>query len=67
MVYGSIFSDEYNDSIYLMDSVNSLDSVLIMNVKRGDDWSFMEKKIIKKKQIIFLLFVQIKFPFNICF
>ena len=26
MVYGSIFSDEYNDSIYLMDSINPLDS-----------------------------------------
>ena len=55
MVYGSIFSDEYNDSIYLMDSINPLDSVLIMNVKRGDDWSFMEKRLLKKANNVFVI------------
>jgi LysM repeat protein len=55
MVYGSIFSDEYNDSIYLMDSINPLDSVLIMNVKRGEDWSFMEKRLSKKTNNIFVV------------
>ena len=54
-VYGSIFSDEYNDSIYLMDSINPLDSIPIIFVKRGDDWSYLEKKLSKKTNNIFVI------------
>ena len=54
-VYGSIFSDEYNDSIYLMDSLNPLDSIPIIFVKRGDDWSYLEKKLSKKTNNIFVV------------
>ena len=54
-VYGSIFSDEYNDSIYLMDSLNPLDSIPIIFVKRGDDWSHLEKKLSKKTNNIFVV------------
>ena len=54
-VYGSIFSYEYNDSIYLLDSLNPLDSVPVIFVKRGDDWSSLENKLSKKTNNIFVI------------
>ena len=55
-VYGNIFSDAFNDTIYLIkDSLKKLDSILPTLLKRGDDWSHLLDKLSKKKSNLIII------------
>ena len=55
-VYSSIFSDIYNDTSYLiMDSLNKIDSILPILLKRGDDWGHLLDKLSKKKSNLIVI------------
>ena len=55
-VYGNIFSDAFNDTIYLIkDSLKKLDSILPILLKRGDDWSHLLDKLSKKKSNLIII------------
>lgn len=55
-VYGNIFSDAFNDTIYLIkDSLKEVDSILPTLLKRGDDWSHLLNKLSKKKSNLIII------------
>ena len=55
-VYGNIFSDAFNDTIYLIkDSLKEVDSILPTLLKRGDDWSHLLDKLSKKKSNLIII------------
>ena len=55
-VYGNIFSDAFNDTIYLIkDSLKDVDSILPTLLKRGDDWSHLLDKLSKKKSNLIII------------
>ena len=55
-VYGSIFSDAFNDTIYqIQDSLKELDSILPTLLKRGDDWSNLLDNLSKKKSNLIVI------------
>ena len=55
-VYGSIFSDFYNDTSYLKkDSLNPIDSISPILLKRGDDWSHLLDKLSNNKSNLIVI------------
>ena len=55
-VYGSIFSDAFNDTIYqIQDSLKELDSISPTLLKRGDDWSNLLDNLSKKKSNLIVI------------
>ena len=55
-VYGSIFSDFYNDTSYLLkDSLKPIDSILPNLLKRGDDWTHLLDKLSNKKSNLIVI------------
>jgi LysM repeat protein len=55
-VYGSIFSDAFNDTSYLInDTLKVVDSILPILLKRGDDWSHLLDKLSKKKSNLIVI------------
>ena len=55
-VYGTIFSDVYNDTNNLIkDSLKQIDSILPILLKRGDDWSHLLDKFSKKKNNLIVI------------
>jgi LysM repeat protein len=54
-IYGSIFFDEYHDSISLSDTLNNFDSIPLILVKRGDRWSDLKNKLSKRTDNTFII------------
>jgi len=55
-VYGSIFSDVYNDTSYLLkDSLKPIDSILPTLLKRGGDWTHLLDKLSNKKRNLIVI------------